>query len=318
MKNNTDSISFISAFALHLIIGGLLLLSVDFDLPKDKPKESVPVINASIVNQKVFDDLAQRKEDKIREEERVKEEARKQKEYEEAEKLRIEALLKKQAEDLAKAEALLKEKEIQRIEAEKALAAKILQEKKDAEKAAELLKQQQAAEKKALEEKKQADKIKAEKLQAEKLAKEKADKEKAIKEAKVKAEMEAKRKAAEEAERLRLAELDKQMAAEFSDDFSSAMDAKKLSEIAKYQALIRDKISHNWIVDPTMNGSSCTLAIKLAPDGLVISAQMSRGDRRLCDSAQRAAFKAKTLPIPKDPDIAQQFRDFDITLKLEL
>ena len=117
---------------------------------------------------------------------------------------------------------------------------------------------------------------------------------------------------------MRQAELDRQMAAEFSDDFSSARSAKQLSEIAKYEALIRAKISRNWKVDPSMKGSSCTLAIKLAPDGLVLSARMSRGDKRLCDSARRATIQAKTLPIPKDPEIISQFRDFDITLEPEL
>ena len=108
------------------------------------------------------------------------------------------------------------------------------------------------------------------------------------------------------------------MEAEFSDDFSSARTAKQLSEIAKYEALIRSKISRYWRVDQAMSGRSCTLAIKLAPDGYVISAIMSRGDKRLCDSAIRATKQAKTLPIPKDANISGQFRDFDITLKPEL
>ena len=67
-----------------------------------------------------------------------------------------------------------------------------------------------------------------------------------------------------------------------------------------------------------MKGKSCTLAIRLAPDGLVLSAKRSRGDEKLCISAKRAALKAKTLPIPKDPEIAPQFRDFDITLEPDL
>jgi len=347
MKKSPDLISFISALCIHLIIGGVLLMSVDFDLPKEKPKETVAIIEASVVNQKIFDDLAQLKKDKIKEQQRLKEEARKKKAREAAEKKRQADLLKKQAEDkikAEKAEILRKKLEVERIAAEKA--------KKEA---AEALKKKQAAEKKALAEKKKLEKIKAEKQAAkekaardkaakekaakekaakEKAAKEKAAKEKAAKEkaARIKAEQEIKRKAeeakrkaeeeakrkAEEAERIRQAELDRQMEAEFSDDFSSARNAKQLSEIAKYEALIRGKIGRNWTVDPTMKGSTCTLAIRLAPDGLVISANMSSGDRRLCDSARRAALKARTLPIPKDPEIAPQFRDFDITLAPDL
>jgi len=329
MKNSPDLISFISALSIHLIIGGVLLMNVDFDLPKEKPKEAVTIIEASVVSQKMFDDLARLKADKLKEEQRLKDEARRQKEREEAEKARQAALLKKQEEEriqAEKAEVLRKKQEAERIAAEKALAAKVLKEKKEA---AEALKKKQAAEKKALEEKQALEKIKAEKLAQEKAAKEKAAKEKAIEEARlkaiedarIKAEKEAKIKAekeAAEAERLRQEELDRQMEAEFSEDFSSARNAKQLSEIAKYEALIRGKISRNWKVDPTMSGSSCTLAIRLAPDGLVISAEMSSGDRRLCDSARRATLAARTLPIPKDPEIAPQFRDFDITLEPDL
>ena len=67
-----------------------------------------------------------------------------------------------------------------------------------------------------------------------------------------------------------------------------------------------------------MKGKTCTLAIRLAPDGLVLSADKSKGDDKLCASAKRAALKARTLPIPKDPKIASQFRDFDITLDPDL
>jgi len=331
MKNSPDFIAFISATSLHLIIGGVLLMNVDFDLPKEKPKEAVTIIEASVVSQKMFDDLAQLKADKLKEEQRLRDEARRQKAREEAEKARQAALLKKQADDrikAEKAEILRKKLEAERVAAEKALAAKALREKKEA---AEALKRKQAAEKKALEEKQALEKIKAEKLAKEKAAKEKAAKAKAAKEkaieearlkaiedARIEAEKEAKRKAEEaaaEAERLRQAELDRQMEAEFSEDFSNARDSKQLEEIARYEALIRGKISRNWTVDPTMTGKSCTLAIRLAPDGLVISVEMSSGDRRLCDSARRATLKAKTLPIPKDPEIAPQFRDFDITLE---
>ena len=105
------------------------------------------------------------------------------------------------------------------------------------------------------------------------------------------------------------------MEAEFADAFSSAQSSKQLSEIARYKALIQDKISRNWQVEPSMKGKTCTLAIRLAADGLVLSVNHSRGDIQLCESAKRAALKARTLPIPKDPDISSQFRDFDITLE---
>lgn len=334
MKNSATLIAFITAVSIHLIIGGLLLMNVEFSLPKEKPKPEVAIIEASIVSQQMFDDLAKSKADKKRAEQKKKDDARKKKAREAADKKRKDALIKKKKDDKIKAKKdaeQRKKKEAQRVKAEKVAAAKALKQKQAADKKAKALQQKKAAEKKALATKKEAervkaeqvkaDKIKADKLAKDKAAKEKAAKEKAIKDAKIKAEKEAKRKAdaiAAESERLRQAELDKQMEAEFSDDFSSARSAKQLSELAKYEALIRGKISRNWKLDPSMKGKSCTLAIKLAPDGLVLSAKMSRGDQKVCDSARRGALRAKTLPIPKDPEIATQFRDFDITLEPNL
>ena len=91
-------------------------------------------------------------------------------------------------------------------------------------------------------------------------------------------------------------------------------NAKKLSEIAKYEALIRGKISRYWNVDASMDGKSCTLDIRLASDGFVISVNTIRGDAQLCKSARNAAFKAKSFALPKDPEIALEFKELRITL----
>ena len=301
MKNSSSLIAFISALSLHLIIGSVLLMSVDFSLPKEKPKGVV--INASVVSQKLFDDLAQRKTDKKLAEKRKIEKAREEKKARDDKRKKI-----------AKEKALRKKREVERIKAEKLLVAKKLKAKKEAEKAKKIaeskFRKKEAArieaEKKAIAKQK---KVKAERLKAEKVATAKA--------AKIKAEKIAKQKAAEK-ERLRQADLDKQMEAEFADEFSSAQSSKQLSEIARYKALIQNKISRNWTISPEMKGKTCTLAIRLAPDGLVLSVDRSRGDKKLCASAKRATLKAQTLPIPKDPEISQQFRDFDITLEPDL
>lgn len=320
MKNSTTPIAFITAVSLHLIVGGVLLMTADFSLSKPEPKETPVIIEASVVSQQMFDDLAQRKADKKLAEKQRKEKARQQ------------AIREK--EEVKRKQALRQQQEAERIQAKKAEVLRQQQEKKriEAQKvhAAEVLKQEKELAKQKLESKRKADNLakqKAAKQKAEQVAKEKAQKAvkdakiKAAKDAKIKAEKQAKIKAAAvaaEKERLRLAELDKQMEAEFSDDFSNAQSVKQLSEIARYEALIRMKISRYWKVDPSMSGKSCTLAIKLAPDGLVLSAQMSRGDSNLCASARRATLQAKTLPIPKDPEIAPKFRDFDITLQPDL
>ncbi|WP_372882380.1 cell envelope integrity protein TolA [Psychromonas sp.] len=300
MKDSSTLIAFITALLLHIIVGALLLMNVNFSFLKAQPENAAPIINATIVNQKLFDDLAQRKAEKVQAEKKKIEE---EKLRVQQEKQRAEEQRKKKEEQriqAAKAETLRKQKEAERVAAEKALAAKKLKAQQDAEKAKKI-----ADDKRKKQEAEQARKIaeeKRQKIEAQKIAAEKA----------------AQAKAEQEKERLRRAELDKQMDAQFEDAFSSAQSSRQLSEIARYKALIQDKISRNWQIEPSMKGKSCTLAIRLASDGLVISATRSRGDIKLCESAKRAALKATTLPIPKDPDISAQFRDFDITLEPDL
>lgn len=316
MKNSSTLIAFISALSLHLIIGGLLLMNIDFSLPKEKPQTAI--INASVVNQKMFDDLARRKDDKKLAEKTAQEKAEQAQQRLQREKQLAEEKRQKIESDRIQAEkqkVLRKKQETERIQAEKELAAKQLKQQQEADKAKKLADdkakkeqaQRQEASKLAEEKRK---KVEAERIQAEKVAQEKARKE-----AKIRAEKEAKRKADAAAERLRQDELDKQMAAEFADSFSDARSSKQLSEIARYKALIQDKISRNWQVEPDMKGKSCTLTIRLAGDGFVRDVKQVRGDPKVCDSAKRAVLKAKTLPIPADAEIASQFRDFDITLE---
>lgn len=299
MKDSSILIAFITALLLHIIVGTVLLLNVNFPKLKTEPKNSAPIINASVINQKLFDDLAQRKSEKTQaEKKKVEEEKQRiQQEKKKAEALRkLKETKRIQAE---KAETDRKKKEAQRIVAEKTLAVKQLKAKRDAEKAKQVADQ------------------KRKKQQAEKARKQAEEKRKKVETEKIaaaKAAASAKAKAEQEKERLRRAELDKQMDAQFEDTFSNAQSSRQLSEIARYTALIQDKISRNWQTEPSMKGKSCTLAIRTTADGLVISAQRSSGDIKLCESAKRAALKANTLPIPKDPDISPQFRDFDITL----
>ncbi|WP_022941814.1 cell envelope integrity protein TolA [Psychromonas hadalis] len=312
MKNSTTVIAFVTALSLHLIVGGVLLMSMDFSLPKNKPKEMI-VIKASVVNQKLFDDLAQKKADKVASEKRKIEQKRAEKARIKREKKRAEKKRKEVEAMRVKAEkvkAAEKKKLEERILFEKIVAAKALRAKKEAEKTKKIAEEKF---KKQEEKRIKREQEEAKRIEVEKVAVAKALKEKRAKEAKIKADKEAKRKA----EHLRQAELDKQMEAEFADSFSSAQSSKQLSEIARYEALIRDKISRNWQVEPSMKGKLCKLSIRLAPDGLVLSTRRIKGDEKVCASAERATRKAKTLPIPRDPEIAPQFRDFDITLEYD-
>ena len=331
MRKHPAFVPFLIAAGLHLLIGIALILGASFSLPKDKPKKEVAIINATVISQKQFDDLAnlkdakraaaQRKIDQIRaKKEKVKREKALAEKQKIEKKKRKEAELKKQ-ETLKKEQALKRKKEVERVKAEKLIAAAAVAKKKkelQAKKVADAKRK-----KKVEQERQQLKKIAAEKARADakrkkdKQLKEKRLKDKKRKEAKArKAKLEKERKAADAA-RKKQAELDSLMAAEFDEEFSSAQSSKEQSEIARYQALIRDKISRNWQVEPSMKGKTCTLAIRLAADGLVLTVTRSSGNKELCASAERATLKVKKLPIPKDPNISSKFRDFDITLSPE-
>ena len=329
MKNKETLVPFLIALSLHIVIGVALIVGASFSLPKEKPKKVTPIINASVVNQKLFDDLAERKNQKALSEQRKVDKIKKDKARKKREIKRAEEKRKKKeatARRVQKEKALKKKKEAERVKAEKLLVAKKLKEKKVADakkkKADDKRKKQKIEKQKKLEQEQQQAKKKAQekarkdaKIKAQRDAKIKADKKaKQILAAKKAAKQEAKRKADAKAEKLRQADLDKLMEAEFDNEFSSAQSAKQMSELARYKALIQDKISRNWQVDSSMKNKTCTLAIRLSAGGLVLSVNRTKGDQRLCDSAKRATLKAKTLPIPKDPEIAVQFRDFDITL----
>lgn len=66
MKNNFNSIAFISALALHLIVLGVLVMGADMSLFKEKPKVPKVMIHATVINQKALTDLAHRKAEKVR------------------------------------------------------------------------------------------------------------------------------------------------------------------------------------------------------------------------------------------------------------
>lgn len=88
-----------------------------------------------------------------------------------------------------------------------------------------------------------------------------------------------------------------------------------LSETDKYRALIMQSIQRNWIIDDSMRGKSCRLNISVASNGFVKTVRVLEGDPRTCKSAETAVYKTATLPMPRDPDVLQQFLNFNLTVK---
>jgi len=124
-----------------------------------------------------------------------------------------------------------------------------------------------------------------------------------------------KRKALEEKERaIQEKLLAQQIAAEMATR-NSARQQQLMSEVERYGALITRVINQNMINDrSTMEGKSCKLRISLAPSGFVTQVTIVSGDAVVCNAAERAVFKASTLPVSKDPDVFKKMRSIGVTV----
>ena len=124
-----------------------------------------------------------------------------------------------------------------------------------------------------------------------------------------------KRKALEAKERaIQEKFLAQQIAAEMATR-NSARQQQLMSEVERYGALITRVINQNMINDrSTMEGKSCKLRISLAPSGFVTQVTIVSGDAVVCNAAERAVFKASTLPVSKDPDVFKKMRSIGVTV----
>ena len=96
---------------------------------------------------------------------------------------------------------------------------------------------------------------------------------------------------------------------------SQAASAAAQGEAQKYAALIAATVERYMILDPTMRGKTCTIGVKLASTGFVISVDNGQGDPAVCRSGKAAVLKANQLPVPKDPAVFEQLKE--LNLKLE-
>ena len=228
-----------------------------------------------------------------------------------AEKKRIEAIEKRASDAkkrrtreearIKKLEKQRKQKEQEKIRADK--AAKVSNAK--AAKADKVRKQKEQEQQKAEDAAAQA---RSKRLKAEAAAKQADDlRKKQITERKRK-----EKAAADKAIQEKL--IAEQMAAEMATR-NKARKQQMMSEIQRFAALITNVIDQNMINDrSTMEGKSCKLLISLAPSGFVTQVRVVSGDGVVCDAAQRAVYKAGTLPVSKDPEIFKEMRNIDVTV----
>lgn len=231
--------------------------------------------------------------------------------------------LRRQAE-MAKQQRIKEQKEIARLKEEanriaiekkkqveqekKRLKELAEQQAKEAKRIEELKKQQQVMEKKQQEEAKKLAELNKKKelekkaIEARKAAEQQAEKDRQAK-AKALADAEKKRQAQEAAARQ-----------------NAENQARIAGEVDKYKALIVNAIGRHWILPENADGNlSSQFRIRLAPDGSVMEVSLTRssGDPLLDRSAQTAIYKASPLPVPKDSETFNLFRDISLTVRPE-
>ncbi|MGE3319018.1 MAG: cell envelope integrity protein TolA [Candidatus Berkiella sp.] len=283
-KGPSQKISLGLAVCLHIALGILLVISFDHTLhlpPMATPDENKEIIEAVVINKKSLQD--------------------------EVDRLAMIEAKKKQQEQAKKQELIRKETEAkQKREKEEQLLLELKRKNEQLKKEAELqrlVKEQQEQELK--------DKVKAEQEQIKKLQKQKDE----LQAAKNKAIVE--QKAAELAKQQELA---KQKAQELADQQAKAASVNR-AQLDQYKMLLRNRLHQHWRQPLGVDFSkySCKIAVSLLPTGEVLSVRIaeSSGSVEFDRSAVLAVEKASPLPMPPDPALASQFREFDFIFRPE-
>ncbi len=278
--------SFTLSLLLHFIIFAALIISFVFSEPTRPPTtlnlaQSEKIVQAVSVNQEqVEEEIAKLKNQ--------------QTQQQASEKARL-AAMKKQAAEAAK------QKRVQEQQLAKLKAQQDALVKQNQDKLAQLEKQQKLAQKQlaSIEEtKKQEQK----KLNEQKKLKEQ-QKLKAQQDLKIAAEKSLQQQIAQEQTQL-----------------NAAKEQQVNNELAKYNALIIQAISQQWIIPANSDRSATSiLFITLAPGGVVKNVQLkkSSGDALLDRSAITAVYKASPLPVPTDPALFKRMQEIELKVKPE-
>jgi len=296
-------IAFSISLFLHLAVIAGLLINGHFSSPETTPELSnfEPIIQAKVIDanqlqkqvQKVKDE---QKAQRVKEENRIKELERR---AENAENKR-----KQQEQEVSKLKEETKKQQLDKTKAEQATVAAREKQKQEKAKAKQLEDERKLKET----EKKKADE------QAKQAKQNREKEEKALQEAR----QEANRKRAEaelKAQQEKI--LEEQLQAEQAVR-QQKRNKQVLSEVQKYQALIKQTIQRNLIVDEAMKGQSCRFNIRLASNGLVIQVKELGGDPLVCRAGKAAILKAVELPVSEAPDVYQQLRDINFTFAPEI
>jgi colicin import membrane protein len=108
--------------------------------------------------------------------------------------------------------------------------------------------------------------------------------------------------------------LQEQLAAEEKLRTDAAQAARAATIVDKYIPLIRQRVSRSWNSPVGIaKGLKCTVRVRLAPGGKVLSAAVVRpsGNANFDRSVEYAVYKAEPLPLPEDPTLFDNFREIE-------
>jgi colicin import membrane protein len=108
--------------------------------------------------------------------------------------------------------------------------------------------------------------------------------------------------------------LQEQLAAEEKLRTDAAHAARAATIVDKYIPLIRQRVSRSWNSPVGIaKGLKCTVRVRLAPGGKVLSADVVRpsGNANFDRSVENAVYKAEPLPLPEDPTLFDNFREIE-------
>jgi len=146
-------------------------------------------------------------------------------------------------------------------------------------------------------------------------------KEKPVKKAKPKIKKKKKVKAKDKKEQKQAEQLlQQQMAQEQAEKEAAATAARAVELMDKYRAVIRQKVSRNWIKPAAVaEGMECIVRVRLVAGGEVINAEVikSSGDAAFDRSVESAVYKAAPLPVPSEADMFEYFRDIEFLFRPE-
>ena len=100
----------------------------------------------------------------------------------------------------------------------------------------------------------------------------------------------------------------------------AAHSARAISEVNKYKALIRQKVSRSWSRPMgAARGLQCVVSVHLTLSGDVLRAKVVRssGNALFDRSVENAVYKAVPLPLPEDPALFDNFREIEFLFNPE-